>query len=356
MRLDDSRARAMATRFVRECEEDAVAEVNQINRSYKVRKKLPHYEEYYRGVDSEAFLNKKVIGSNRYSVGVLQGLSGKSIKRESELARGDFDEDMAFLTNYYVNHYRGCIGWEVSTSLNISYHAIQRVYQRKIAAEMDFRDTSIFKSEVMDELRDLPKYACLLGEALLHLDKDESLQVDPVLKEISFPIPSPSGLFLCSYQTGSILTVKTYLADEQLSLRQAEQKSRMREAFEAFFAAPIVVEPPRDAEAAVVFAPQFQNHGVASFLFYWFSRSFDWWELIDAYQCESRSHEIPIYHFFQKLKVRDPFQGLVFRDEAYMDEALERYLAVGHNEFFHSPFGKHFNEVVSCGLNHAEAA
>ena len=127
MRLDDSRARAMATRFVRECEEDAVAELNKVHRDYKVKKKLPYYEEYYRSVDSDAFLNKQVIGSNRYSVGVLQGLSGKSIKRDSDLARGDFDEDMAFLTNYYVNHFRGCIGWEVSTSLNISHHAIQRV-------------------------------------------------------------------------------------------------------------------------------------------------------------------------------------------------------------------------------------
>ena len=176
------------------------------------------------------FLNKQVIGSNRYSVGVLQGLSGKSIKRDSDLARGDFDEDMAFLTNYYVNHFRGCIGWEVSTSLNISYHAIQRVYQRKIAAEMDFRDTSIFKSKVMDEFRDLPKYACLLSEALLPLEKDQDFQVDPVLKEISFPIPSPSGLFLCSYQTGTILTVQTFLADEQLSVKQAEQKACMRQA------------------------------------------------------------------------------------------------------------------------------
>ena len=121
-----------------ECEEDAVAELNKVHRDYKVKKKLPYYEEYYRSVDSDAFLNKQVIGSNRYSFGVLQGLSGKSIKRDSDLARGDFDEDMAFLTNYYVNHFRGCIGWEVSTSLNISYHAIQRVYQRKIAAEMDF--------------------------------------------------------------------------------------------------------------------------------------------------------------------------------------------------------------------------
>ena len=119
---------------------------------------------------------------------------------------------------------------EVSTSLNISYHAIQRVYQRKIAAEMDFRDTSIFKSEVMDEFRDLPKYTCLLTEALLPLEKDEDFQVDPVLKKLVFRT-DPSGLFLCSYQTGSILTVQTFLADEQLSVKQAEQKACMRQAF-----------------------------------------------------------------------------------------------------------------------------
>ena len=117
-----------------------------------------------------------------------------------------------------------------------------------------------------------------------------------------------------------------------------------------------MIEPPRDESAAVVFAPQFQNHGVASFLFYWFSRSFDWWGLIDAYQSETNSKDIPIYHFFQKLKIRDPLQGLVFRDEAFMDEALERYLEAGHNEFFRSSFGKHFNEVVSSGLKHAMAA
>ena len=44
MKLDDSRARAMATRFVRECEESALEELNRINRTYKLRKKLSHYE------------------------------------------------------------------------------------------------------------------------------------------------------------------------------------------------------------------------------------------------------------------------------------------------------------------------
>ena len=356
MILDNSRARAMAVRFVRECEEDAIKELNRIHRSYKVRKKLAYYEDYYSDVDSDAFLNKQVMGSNRYSVGVLQGLSGKSIKRDSELARGDFDEDIAFISNHYVNHYRGCIGWEVSTLINISYHAIQRIYQRKIAASMDFRDTSIFKSEVMDELRDLPKYARLLSEALLPLDKDETFQVDPVLKEISFPIPSPSGLFLCSYRTGSILTVQTFVADEQLSIKQAEQKLHMREAFETFFASPIAFERPRDNEATVLFAPQFQDYCAASLLFYWFSRSFDWWSLIDAYQCESNSHEIPIYHFFQKLNIRNPFKRQVFRDAIFINEALELYLATGHNEFFHSSVGRHFKEVVSRGLKHVEAA
>ena len=47
MILDNSRARAMAARFVRECEEDAIKELNRIHRSYKVRKKLAYYEDYY---------------------------------------------------------------------------------------------------------------------------------------------------------------------------------------------------------------------------------------------------------------------------------------------------------------------
>ena len=68
MRLDDSRARAMATRFVRECEEDAVAELNKVHRDYKVKRSFLIMKNTTGACD--AFLNKQVIGSNRYSVGV----------------------------------------------------------------------------------------------------------------------------------------------------------------------------------------------------------------------------------------------------------------------------------------------
>ena len=356
MRLDDSRARAMTSRFVRECEEDALNGIRKIHKSYKLRKKLTHYREYYTNIDKDAFLSNQIIGSNKYSMGVLSSLRCQTIKRDYELARGDFDEDMVFFTTFYVDHYRGCISVGISPTVNATFHAIQRVYQRTIAEKMKFHDSCIFKPEVLEEFKDVLKYAKLLSEALLPLENNQNLEVDPVLKEIAFPIPTRSGLFMCQYEVGSLLTIKTYLSDEQLSHHQLKMKNQMRQSFEAFFDSPLAVELPGDEEAAMVFAPQFQHHEVVSFLFYWFSRAFDWWELTQTYQSEVECKEIAKYHFFQRLQARDPLQGFSFKDGRKLDIALKKYLEMGHAAFFHSNYGQSFTQELSHGALQAGVA
>lgn len=228
MSLDRSRAKGIVKRFLREEEESAWNGIEYLRKKIRVGKKLSFYEELYTGAVIRPFIDVYAGGTNNYSFALLLHLSKHSVQKGEDAARGDWDEDLAFLYCHHIDHRDCLVSHGPSPHVSITLHCIQRIYQRFFADEVTAEDICV--RQVLDQLKGVSTYADMWLSLLSGFPK----KPDRSLEHLSIPIPSDAGLLLCKVLDGPRLSVNTFVPNERLRSKQKRAKRMLDDCMKPF--------------------------------------------------------------------------------------------------------------------------
>jgi len=216
MRIDDSLAKGLCNRFLREVGERNEAYLERLSRAATYRKKAALYKLLPTAKD--AFLYSYLGGSNTYPFMALMRLQEEEITTDDP--RSLF-EDQQHAIAVYVDYFdlrTGDQGSWLYPPITIDKHVIKRIYQRLLSDEITSTDIQI--QRVLEELMHLPFYSFLWFTLFTGiLDRVEGID------HLSFPIPSKSGVVYGITNSNGFLSVKTYLSTKYL---RGEQESSIQ--------------------------------------------------------------------------------------------------------------------------------
>ena len=219
MKLDDSHARAIASRYTDENHDNSVKSIGIIARTLKIGKKRSHYENFYDLNKFKGFYDFKVIGTNRRSGALCL-----------TLARFD-NENITNFHAIFIDHSGEEPKFVEFSEIKLTLHSIQRLYQREIAKTMHFSESNRRHKEMQGALADVFQIAGLWIDIIINLWGEDSFE--EVVSELTFPIPSKHGMFLSRLESNQ-LVIRTFVSNSQLTNDQIEVKNSLLAHFRPF--------------------------------------------------------------------------------------------------------------------------
>jgi len=223
MRIDDSLAKGLCKRFLREASERNEAYLERLSRASTYRKKAALYKLLPTAKD--AFLFSYLGGSNKYPFMALMRLQEEEITADDP--RSVFDDQQEAIAVYgdYLDLRTGDHLTGLYPPITIDMHVIKRIYQRLLSDKINSADIKI--EQVLEELKFLPFYSYLWGMLFCEVcDRVEGVDY------LSFPIPSKSGVAYGITNSKGFLSVKTYLSNKYLRDDQKTSIQKLKSIFQ----------------------------------------------------------------------------------------------------------------------------
>jgi hypothetical protein len=209
--MDDSQAKGLAKRFIREYVENQDRFVARLLNNKSKRGKRPHNEFIkFAQKNEHMFPHALLVGGKRQSM-LFIGMLDAGDYNYSQ----DFDEiNLHNITFYSVPKY-SAVGFNSSVRFTISLHCIQRIFQRHYRGEYDFTKAS---KTVISQLRWVGNWAAIWGLLNLQIFEPNDMAVDKVV------IPAKDGLFFALLSDRTVIDIRTFVDDELLTNEQRSLK------------------------------------------------------------------------------------------------------------------------------------
>lgn len=209
--MDDSQARGLAKRFIREYIENQDRLVAKLFNDKLKRKNRPHHEFIKFAKQNEhMFPNALLVGGKRQSMLFITMFDAGDYNHAQ-----DFDEiNLHNITFYSVPKYCAA-GFNSNVRFTISLHCIQRIFQRHYRGKYNFKEAS---QTVISQFKWVGNWTAIWGFLNRQIFRSTDMKVDKV------GIPAKDGLFLAVLSDDTIIDIRTFVDDELLTVAQRSLK------------------------------------------------------------------------------------------------------------------------------------
>jgi hypothetical protein len=213
-KMDDSQARGLTKRFIREYIENQQQITKALSNDRSKRKKNSHKDLVNFAAKHEYFFpSAMLIGGRRQNMLFISMLAGGNYNPSQ-----DFEELNLYNTTFYSVPKYCSVGFNSNSRFAISLHCIQRIFQRNYRGNYNFEKAC---KTIISQCRWIGNWTAIWGLLNLQIFKTMNIKINKVV------IPAKDGLFFAILADDTAIDIRTFVDDELLTEEQRSLKDTL---------------------------------------------------------------------------------------------------------------------------------